>query len=162
MCGFSLLEVTLAMGIFAFTAALFIGLIHSQALFEARNQDLAEGMEVMEDFCTFVETSSFEDVGKLADTRTTLYVVQSEDGSIIYRKFLPKVEWELVDGESEKRLDFAIQIEPMEALFADEKPKSRYYIPLLCKLLKVDRELHRTTPNALGENFSTFIAVKNY
>jgi hypothetical protein len=67
-----LLEVGLAMGVFAFAAALFIGLINVQMSFEAKKRNLAEGMKIMEDFYAFVEIRSFEDIKKLNNEHAAL------------------------------------------------------------------------------------------
>jgi hypothetical protein len=148
------------MGMFAFAAALFVGLINVQMSFESKNRDLAEGMEIMEDFCAFVEISSFEDIRKLRDAHTTLYATEEEDDDIIYRKFIPKSDWASVDGN--KRLGYAVEIEPMAILFADENPKERYYIPLACRILKVNEDPLGLVLSGIGEDFSTFVTVKNY
>jgi len=148
------------MRMFAFAAALFVGLISVQVFFESKNRDLAESMEIMEDFCAFVEISSFEEIRKLRDAHTTLYATEEEDDDIIYRKFIPKSDWESGDGN--KRLGYAVEIEPMAILFADENPKERYYIPLACRILKVNEDPHRLVLSGIGEDFSTFVTVKNY
>jgi hypothetical protein len=155
-----LLEVVLATGVFAFAAALFIGLINVQMSFEAKNRNLAEGMKIMEDFGVFVEISSFEDIKKLNNEHATLYAAEEEEDDIVYRKFMTKSDWELVDDS--KRLGYAVEIKPMGALFADENPKERYYIPLTCRLLKINEESHDLISSDIGENFSTFVTVKNY
>jgi hypothetical protein len=158
--GFSLLEVVLALGIFAFAAALFVGWIGAQTLVESKNRGFAEGMEIMDDFCAFVEISSFDDVKTLADSHATLYATAEEDGGIIYRKFVPKADLDTMD--SGKRLGYAVEIEPMEPLFSGENPESRYYIPLSCKLLRVSKDFSAMAEGNVGEDFSTFITVKNY
>jgi hypothetical protein len=158
--GFSLLEVTLAIGIFAFASVLFIGFANAQLYFETKNQTLSEAMDIMDDFCSFVEISSFDDIKGFKDANAILYVTEEEEGEIIYRKFVPREVWEMSHGG--KLTGYAIGIEPMEALFAGEDPEFRYYIPLTCKLFKVHKDLKRMIPDGIGEDFFTFITVKNY
>jgi prepilin-type N-terminal cleavage/methylation domain-containing protein len=155
--GFSLLEVVLAIGISAVAATFFAGLLNIQARFAAQNRDLAEGMEILDDFCTFVDTSSFGDMKTLADGRTIFCVTENSEDGIVYRKFVPKNDWELVHGR--EYLGYTVEIEQMEALFADEDARARCYIPMLCRICKWDGESRIPASDA---NFPTFVAVKNY
>ncbi|MDR0715188.1 MAG: prepilin-type N-terminal cleavage/methylation domain-containing protein [Puniceicoccales bacterium] len=66
--GFSLLEVVLAIGVFAFASALFIGFANAQLYFETKNQIFSEAMDITDDFCSFVEISSFDDIKGFKDT----------------------------------------------------------------------------------------------
>jgi hypothetical protein len=158
--GFSLLEVVLAIGVFAFASVLFIGFANAQLYFETKNQTRSEAMDIMDDFCSFVEISSFDDIKGFKDANATFYVTEEEDGEITYRKFVPSEVWEMSHGG--KLTGYAIGIEPMEALFAGEDSEFRYYIPLTCKLFKVDKDSQSMILDAIGEDFSTFIAAKNY
>ncbi|MDR2436190.1 MAG: type II secretion system GspH family protein [Puniceicoccales bacterium] len=158
--GFTLLEVALAIGIFTFAAALFAGWIGAQSAAESGNRSLVESSEIIEDFCAFIEVSSFDDIKALANVRATVCVTQEEEEGILYRKFIPNGNSKLIDGGEQP--SYAVEIEPMESLFADENPASRPYIPLACKLFKIDKNFNTQTRGSAGEDFFTFITVKNY
>ncbi|MDR2720719.1 MAG: type II secretion system GspH family protein [Puniceicoccales bacterium] len=158
--GFSLLEVVLTIGIFALATTLFTGWVGTQATAESRNQDLVESTEIIDDFCTFIEISSFDDIKALANAHSTLYVTQEEEDGILYRKFVPNSNLKPVD--SVNQLGFAVEIESLKPLFADENSASRFYIPLACKLFKIGQNSNVRVQNSIDEKFFTFIAVKNY
>jgi hypothetical protein len=155
--GFSLPEVVLAVGMFALAAVLFIGLLSVQTHFTAQNRDLAESMAILDDFCTFVDISSFSDIENLANERATLYVTESSEDNIAYRKFIAKNDWE-TSGRGE-HFGHAVEIEQMGTLFADEDANSRCYIPLLCRLSKVNG---KSRFPAMNRDFSMFVTIKNY
>jgi hypothetical protein len=158
--GFSLLEVVLAIGIFTFAAALFVGWIRAQSAAESKIQNLVESAEIIEDFCAFIEISSFDDIKTLANAHAILCVTQEEEDGILYRKFTPNGNSKPASGGEQP--SYAIEIEPTESLFADENPASRFYIPLTCKLFKIYKHFNTQIQHSAGEDFFTFITVKNY
>jgi arginine deiminase len=155
--GFSLLEVVLAVGVFALAATLFASLISVQARFAAQNRDIAESMEILDDFCTFVDVSSFEAIEKLANERATLYVTEDSEDNIFYRKFTAKNDLAAADMEQSSR--HTVEIERMATLFTDEGTSQRSYIPLLCRLSRINGGASVLASNG---DFSMFVTVKNY
>lgn len=155
-CGFSLLEIILSIGIFALIIPTFFALFYAQNNFANKHKNLIEQIEVINDFCSFVEISNFDYINKLAKQNSTLHVIENDEDGIVSRNFVPKDIWE--HSDISKKECYLIKIEPIKNLFADNTMQMKPYLPLMCKLSKIDKHSDTNPEN----NYCTFVTVKNY
>ncbi len=155
--GFSLLEGILSLGILAIIIPIIMSSFYLQETISKNNRDTWKQIDIMNDFCTFVQLNDFNYIKQLSEQDSALYVVNNNQNDIIFREFVSQDIWE--HSQSTDKEYYIIQVQQISNLFADDKNTIKPYIPLICKLSKINQN---DISNNKNDQNTLFVALKNY
>ncbi len=151
--GFSLLELIFSLAIISIIIPTFSALFYIQIAIKNSNLDTLKEREIINDFLTFIDTQDYNKILHLIRNNTPLYVINSEDSDIIFRKFVPYDE---LNQDNIKSENYIIYIKMINNLFDTATGQTEPYIPLMCTLSKLD------STNNINNTNQSFVTVKIY